>query len=121
MTSPQSVCLGVLLQSKGIQSLEAENGVDALRILRKLGDEIDLVITDVQMPGHINGVALAYAAKNLISCVPVILVSGNAEKAPEGFTFIRKSFTGDAILNAVDKALIRTRAGGARWPMRSGQ
>ena len=105
--------LSVLLQRRGMQSLEAENAVDALRILKKLGDEIDLLITDIQMPGEIDGVDLAYAAQNLVSSLPVILMSGTVEKAPKGFAFIRKPFPTDAILNAVDKALIKTRAGGA--------
>src|SRR3954463_10119133 len=88
--------LSALLLSRGIQSLEAENAVAAIRILQTLGDEIDLLISDIQMPGDINGVDLAYAAKNLISGVPVILVSGDADKTPNGFTFIQKPFTTDA-------------------------
>ena len=75
---------------------------------------ISLITDSQELPGDIDGVDLASAAKNLISCVPVILVSGDAERAPKGFTFIRKPFTADTILNAVDKALIRTSAGGAR-------
>src|SRR4051794_29040297 len=98
--------LGILLQSKGIRSLEAENGVDALRILQKLGDEIDLLITDIHMPGDINGVDLAYSVKNMFSCIRVILISADIEKAPADFTFVRKPFKADAILNAVDKVML---------------
>ena len=105
--------LSVLLQGEGIRNLEAENAIDALRIVKKLGVEIDLLITDIQMPGDIDGLDLAYSVKNMFSCIPVILISGTAEQTPKGFTFVRKPFRADAILNAVDKAMIRTRAGGA--------
>ena len=47
-----------ILQSTGIQSLEAENAVEALRILQRLGGQIDLLITDIQVPGDMDGVPL---------------------------------------------------------------
>lgn len=72
-----------------------------------------MLITDIQMPGDIDGVDLAYSVKNRTSCIKVILMSSDAEKAPNGFTFVRKPFRADALLSAVDKALIRARAGGA--------
>ena len=105
--------LSLLLQRRGIQSLEAENAVEALRILHKRGGAIDFLITDIQMPGDIDGTDLAYSVKNLFASVPVILISGAVEKAPTGFAFVRKPFRADEILSAIDKVLIRTRAGGA--------
>ena len=53
---------------------------------------------------------LAYSVKNLFAFVPVILTSGTVEEAPTGFTFVRKPFKTDDILNAIDKAMIRTSA-----------
>lgn len=107
--------LSVLLQRRGMRSLEAENAVEALRILHKLGREIDLLITDIQMSGDIDGIDLAYSAKNLFSSLPVILMSGTVEKAPNGFTFVPKPFRADQIVNAIDKMMpLKARAGGAR-------
>jgi CheY-like chemotaxis protein len=105
--------LRALLQRNGIQTLEAENAVEALRILHKLGGEIDLLITDIQMPGDIDGLDLAYSVKDRFSFVPVILISGDAEKAPTGFRFVRKPFSAGAILDAIGKAMIRTKTGAA--------
>src|SRR5947209_8597743 len=90
--------LGALLQNKGIQCLQAESAVDALRILQKRHSEIDLIISDIQMPGDMDGVDLAYSVKNLFSFLPVILISGNVDTAPRGFTFVRKPFSVDQIL-----------------------
>jgi CheY-like chemotaxis protein len=106
--------LSSVLQQKGIQSVVAASAVEALRILHKLGDEIDLIITDIQMPGDIDGVDLAYSVKNGFSFIPVILISGDEERAPTGFPFVRKPCRPEVILNAIDKAMIKTRAGGAR-------
>lgn len=105
--------ISVLLRHKGIVSLEAEDAVEALRILR-LGGQIDLLITDIQMPGDMDGIDLAYSVRNSFSSLPVILMSGAVEKAPNGFTFVSKPFQADQILNAIDKKMIQTRARGAK-------
>ncbi len=55
--------LGAVLQSGGIQSFLAGNAVEALRILREHGSQIDLLITDIQMPGNMDGIDLAYSVK----------------------------------------------------------
>jgi CheY-like chemotaxis protein len=39
---------------------------------------LDLVITDVHMPGSLDGLALARAIRAMIPPLPVILVSGHA-------------------------------------------
>jgi DNA-binding NtrC family response regulator len=96
--------LQVLLQGRGIRSLEAGNAVDALRILRKLDGKIDLLISDIQMPGDMDGVDLAYSV-NSFSSVSVILISSDITEAPPGFPFIPKPFRSDSILTLVDKTL----------------
>ena len=106
--------LSMILQHRGIQSLEAENAVEALRVLQRLGGRIDLLITDIEMPGDMDGVDLAYSVKNLFFGVPLILISGSAENAPGGFAFVRKPFRTEVILEAIDKAMIKTGAGSAR-------
>ncbi len=102
--------LSVILQCRGIQSLEADNAVEALRIVQKLGGQIDLLITDVQVPGEMDGIDLAYSLKNSFRTLPVIVVSGCGDTAPTDFPFVRKPFTPDAILEAVDAAEHRSGA-----------
>lgn len=99
--------LGLLLLGHGIRSLEAENAIDALRIMHRIGNGIGLMITDIQMPGDMNGIDLAYSVKNSFSLVPVILISGSHEKGPEGFLFVRKPFRSDHILGVIDRAMQR--------------
>jgi len=97
--------LRLVLECKGIQSVEAENAAEALRILQKLGSQIDLLITDIQMPGDMDGVDLAYSANSSFPTLPVILISGIVDKPSSGFTFVQKPFTPEAILEAVKKVI----------------
>ena len=65
-----------LLESLGYEALTAEDGTAALAILKKRND-IQLLITDVMMPGAMNGYDLANACSELKPELPVMLVSGH--------------------------------------------
>jgi DNA-binding NtrC family response regulator len=97
--------LRLVLQRIGLQSLEAKDAVEALRILRERGDQINLVITDIKMPGDMDGIDLAYSMQNSFSGLPVILISGFVDKVPAGFTFVRKPFLPDELLEAIEKTM----------------
>jgi signal transduction histidine kinase/CheY-like chemotaxis protein len=64
----------------GYRVLEAANGKDALAILREHPD-IDLLFTDVVMPGGLNGRELANEARKLYPELKVLFCSGYAESA----------------------------------------
>jgi PAS domain S-box-containing protein len=64
----------------GYRVLEAANGKDALAILRE-HPEIDLLFTDVVMPGGLNGRELAHEARKLYPALKVLFCSGYAESA----------------------------------------
>jgi CheY-like chemotaxis protein len=64
----------------GYQVLEAANGKDALEILKGHQD-IDLLFTDVVMPGGLNGRELALEARKLYPALKVLFCSGYAESA----------------------------------------
>ena len=94
-----------ILERIEIQSLEADNAVESLRLLQKLGGQVDLLITDIKMPGEMDGIDLAYSVQNSFSSLPVILISGFVDKVPAGFTYIRKPFMPDELLKAIDKMM----------------
>ena len=62
-------------RSEGLRVIEAQNGEEALSLLGSV-EAVDLVITDVRMPGAIDGVTLAQSVKRDHQ-LPVILVSGH--------------------------------------------
>ena len=64
----------------GYRVLEATNGKDALKVLGKHKD-IDLLFTDVVMPGGLTGRELALAACRLNPMLKVLFCSGYAENA----------------------------------------
>jgi CheY-like chemotaxis protein len=68
------------LTDLGYRVLEAANGNDALKILQEHKD-IDLLFTDVVMPGGMNGYELAQEACRLRPMLNVLYTSGYVENA----------------------------------------
>ena len=67
------------LQSKGYVVLSASNGMQALEICRMHPDPINVVLTDIVMPG-IPGPAFVEAALQMRPGMPVIYVSGYSDR-----------------------------------------
>ncbi len=65
-----------ILETLGYRTLVAEDGREAMDILKSKGEEIDLLFTDVVMPGGMNGFELASQAKELTPDLKVIIASG---------------------------------------------
>ena len=63
--------------------LEAENAIEALKILRKSGQLIGVLVTDVRMPGILDGLDLAKMAQNSWPWIKVIVTTGFAESIAE--------------------------------------
>jgi CheY-like chemotaxis protein len=63
--------------------LEAPDGPTALEILRR-GDHVDLVFTDLIMPGGLSGREVAIRARDMAPGVKVLLTSGYAEELVHG-------------------------------------
>jgi two-component system cell cycle sensor histidine kinase/response regulator CckA len=70
----------VTLASRGYQVLEAENGESGLRIAESFKEHIDILITDVVMPG-IGGRELARKLLLLRPAISVLYLSGYTEDA----------------------------------------
>ena len=66
------------LRNKGYKVLEAENGERALDVINEIDEGIDLIISDVVMPG-MDGHTLIGLVRHELPDVKVILMSGYAE------------------------------------------
>ncbi len=64
----------------GYRTLEAEDGVSALDMILA-NPQIDLLFTDIVMPGTLNGVALGEAARRLRPTLPILYTSGFTEES----------------------------------------
>jgi PAS domain S-box-containing protein len=69
-----------VLEERGYTSIEAADGLSGLRILES-DRRIDLLITDVGLPGGISGWQLADAARILRPGLKVLFITGYAENA----------------------------------------
>jgi two-component system cell cycle sensor histidine kinase/response regulator CckA len=96
-----------ILKEFGYQTLEAAHGEEALRLTTTHNGPLDLVLTDVIMPG-MRGPELANRLKG-IRHTPVLFMSGYSESMegqhdPE-VAYIRKPFTPDALARKVREVL----------------
>ena len=72
----RSVMVEVLIDA-GFQVDEADNSDDALKLLDE--DGYRLLVTDVHMPGDLDGIDLAGHAQNHKPPLPVVFVSGRPD------------------------------------------
>jgi signal transduction histidine kinase/ActR/RegA family two-component response regulator len=72
--------VGEMLEELGYTVVDAAGGEEALALLQR-GDTIDLLFTDVVMPGPLNGRKLADAAKKIDPDLRVLFTSGYTENA----------------------------------------
>ena len=74
------VILRSFLEVNGFRVLTAASGRDALRLCGRIKESIEVLITDVQMPG-ISGFDLAIKASQLRPGIPVLFMSGNSRES----------------------------------------
>ncbi len=95
-----------LLTSLGHPVLEAASGAEALALLQNLPD-VAVLLTDLVMPGAMDGRALAEAARQLRPDLPILLMTGFAEHpqpepgAPSPGPLLRKPFDREALARAL--------------------
>lgn len=84
----------------------AEDGVVALRHLD--GDGVDVVITDVNLPGGVSGIELALHIQQRHPLTRIILVSGHTRaqlsSLPDRVEFLSKPYRVQQILDLVSEA-----------------
>ena len=98
-----------LVEQLGYRTVRAENATDALGRLQS-GDKINLVFSDIVMPGGMNGIALVQEIGNRYPEVPVLLTSGYinmVEAAEAQVAILRKPFQLPALEKSIREALER--------------
>jgi len=105
--------LAVTLADVGFRALTAADGIRGLEVMRE--QPPDLVILDYMMPRLDGpGVLAAMATDPKLASVPVIMITAMSESAVAkrctGYvSFLRKPFTFEAVLDAVERAIGRSR------------
>jgi CheY-like chemotaxis protein len=99
-----------VLGGLGYQVTTATNAAEALTIIRS-DPEIDLLFTDVVMPGGVSGLGLARAARELRPSLRVLLTSGfvgeNRVREGREFPLLDKPYEAAALASTLRKLLDR--------------
>src|SRR5690242_16990119 len=87
-----------ILSDAGFETLEAGDADQALEALKNSEHKIDVLFTDVRMPG-MNGLELARVAKSEHPQLRVIVTSGQHEiEVPTGAKFLAKPWCASELL-----------------------
>jgi signal transduction histidine kinase/CheY-like chemotaxis protein len=102
-----------VLSELGCEVIEAGDGLQALNIVESLRNQLDLLVTDIGLPG-LNGRQLADAALEMAPGLRILLVTGYAGRALddvkvfEGMEILSKPFQLDELASRV-KAMLAVR------------
>jgi signal transduction histidine kinase len=114
---PSVLALAVeVLRGQGYQVLTAQDANQALDVLKRR-PEVQLLFSDVVMPGGVSGVGLARQAQQLMPGLKVLLTSGfvgDPSHLTCDFPLIDKPYEGDALAGALRKVLDDRPPGDAR-------
>jgi CheY-like chemotaxis protein len=99
-----------MLHHLGYAVIRASDGPGALREIES-GRVIDAMVTDLMMPGGLDGVALAQAARQHRPDLPVVIASGyvdarSAQMALPKITVVRKPYSIEELSAALRVALM---------------
>jgi len=99
-----------MLEAGGFTVRQASSGTEALQRLATERDEIDLVLSDVTMPG-MSGIDLSYQIRERYPSVPVAIVSGDVSELERSIIgradvpFIKKPFHAESLYSAIREAM----------------
>lgn len=106
-----------LLEAGGYTVITAKSGDEAMERLAADSDTIDIVLSDVTMPG-MTGIDLSYQIRAQYPSMPVAIVSGDVSELERSIIgradvpFIKKPFHAESLYSAVREAM--TRQSGSR-------
>lgn len=100
----------VILMDAGFEVYQAATGEEALSVLQDIGNDIQVLFTDVQMPpGSLSGFDLAWKCKNQWPHISIVVASGQISpkpgELPESAAFISKPFSADLVYEQLQKLL----------------
>jgi CheY-like chemotaxis protein len=94
----------LVLQTEGYSVSMASNGTEALEMLI-LDPEVEMLVSDINMPGGIDGIELARRVQQSLAPLRIILLSAYPRDSftdfPDNVAFLSKPYDRRALLNAV--------------------
>jgi CheY-like chemotaxis protein len=101
-----------VLQDHGFEVHTAANAADALRYLI-LGAPCDILFTDINLPGGVDGAKLAKLARQLRPDLPVVYASGSISRIEQlasvpGSTFVPKPYDPEKVCTMLERFASRS-------------
>jgi CheY-like chemotaxis protein len=97
-----------VLSEAGFDVVEAENADEAIGLLERQPDIVALV-TDVDMPGSMDGLMLARLAHQRFRSMPALVVSGKVRPAPSELpplaSFVAKPYAPNVLIDELRSLL----------------
>jgi CheY-like chemotaxis protein len=95
-----------LVEDAGFEAVEAANATQAMRVLEGRSD-VGIILSDIDMPPGIDGMALAAIVRDRWPPIAIILVSGQMASAdikiPEGGVFFSKPYRATDVVAALQR------------------
>ena len=92
------------LEDQGYSTLLASDAADAIAVLENDRD-ISIIFTDIDMPGLMDGLALAAAVRNRWPPVEILITTGQTkpelDDMPDRSVFVSKPYTVPQIVGAI--------------------
>ncbi|HEY8383775.1 MAG TPA: response regulator [Microvirga sp.] len=99
----------ILREEAGFKVIEAANADEALTVLEATGRDVRVLVTDVEMPGSMNGFTFTRVVHRAWPHIGLVVVSGRERPrqgdVPEGTIFLPKPFNATALIEAVRSGL----------------
>ncbi len=106
----QRFLAATLFEEGDFQVVECETAEQGLDVIRKRPHDIELVLTDVQLPGKMDGIEFAQIVHTALPHVPVIVTSGAGDERiselPSGVSFLPKPWRPLDLLMLAERARI---------------
>ena len=102
--------LAAWMTELGLMPTTADNADEALKLLNS-GAPIEILLTDVEMPGSMNGVALAKRVAEHWPPIKIVVLSGASatelSDLPQGSAFVAKPFDHSKLWQALSRSSAR--------------
>ena len=100
-----------LFKETGFEVLDADSADAAFRVLAKPQSAIDLLLTDVRMPGATDGLSLALWTRECLPQTKIMIMSGYVSPDDVGAAhafdaFLRKPFLPASVMSVAQELLL---------------
>lgn len=103
----QRTLVSLLLEESEMDVIECESAEAAVLVLEESGDNVSMVFTDVELAGMMDGIELAYLAKQRYPNLQVVVTSGapRVRRLPDGTLFMAKPWSPIDVLRVAEQSL----------------